>query len=416
MKKVCTSIDIGTDTIKIIVGEFYHDNVYVLAATTVKAKGMRKGLIVDPNLLINCIKDGISIINHKLGFEIKKTIVNIPDYNTKFMYVTGKTNIDNVVDTDCINRVIKDSIYNKLDDDYELVTVIPLEFIIDNDKTFEKPYGEYGNTIEVKGIMVSVPKKNIYSVISAVEGAGLEIVDLTLSGLSDYYEVKNDKLEGKIGAIINLGHETTNVSIINKGKLMNTETIQLGGYNIEKDISYMFGINIVDARVIKEKFSACHKRFTNLNETFEIKNNLGEIIKLNQLEVTEITMSRLTEILNLAKKQILLLTKKEIEYIVFTGGLTEIKSFKNLVYEIFGKNVIIYSVQDLGIRDNKYTSALGSIKYFVDKMNLRGKEYTMITEEDEELLLSSNDKKRKEKVVVSKIFKGFLKTKEEDNE
>lgn len=48
-------------------------------------------------------------------------------------------------------------------------------------------------------------------------------------------------------------------------------------------------------------------------------------------------MDRLAELLRLAQKQILLLTKQNISYIVITGGLTEIRAFKNLVYEILGK-------------------------------------------------------------------------------
>ena len=159
---------------------------------------------------------------------------------------------------------------------------------------------------------------------------------------------------------------------------MNTETIQLGGTNIDKDLAYMFNINIFDAREIKEKFASSHKRFIALNDTYEVKNTAGEIIKLNQIEVTEIVMDRLAEILELAKKQILLLTKQNISYIVITGGLTEIKAFKNLVFEILGKDVIIYTEDTLGIRDNKYTTALGMIKYFIEKMKNRGKEYSMI--------------------------------------
>ena len=112
----------------------------------------------------------------------------------------------------------------------------------------------------------------------------------------------------------------------------------------------------------------------------------------------------------------ILLTKKDIQYIVITGGLTEIKSFKNLVYEILGKDVIIYLMDEIGIRDNKYVTAMGMIKYFVNKMALRGKDYSMVSQEDEELLLTPDDKKRKEKVVVTKIFKGFIRNKEEKYE
>ena len=193
---------------------------------------------------------------------------------------------------------------------------------------------------------------------------------------------------------------------------MNTETIQLGGINIENDLAYVFGISIFDARTIKEKFASCHKRFTTLNDTYEVRNTAGEVIKLNQIEVTEVVMERLTQILNYAKKQILLLTKQDINYIIITGGLTEIKSFKNLVFEIFGKDVIIYTTTTLGTRDNKYTTCLGMIKYFCSKMESRGKNYSMISESDEEELVSVKSN-NKNKAKISKILGSIIGNKEE---
>ena len=38
--------------------------------------------------------------------------------------------------------------------------------------------------------MITAPKKNIYSVLSIMEGAGIEVADITISGVGDYYEVK----------------------------------------------------------------------------------------------------------------------------------------------------------------------------------------------------------------------------------
>lgn len=414
MKKIYTSIDIGSDSVKFLVGEATNNGVNILARTTVKAKGIRKGLIVDANLAVNTIRDGIKIINEDLGFPVKEVIVNVPDYNVKFMYVTGKIKLNGIIDTDCVNRVIKDSVYNKLDKDYELVTVIPLDFIVDDKENNPYPVGLEGSILEIKGIMISVPKKNIYSVLSVMSGAGLDVEDITISGLADYYQVKTPKMDDLIGAIINIGHETTNVSILNHGKLMNTETIQLGGVNVENDIAYVFGTNVIDARKIKEKFAVCHKRFTNINESYELVNNLGATVKLNQYEVSEVVQSRYAEILKLARKQVDLLTKKDLEYIVITGGATEIKAFKNLVYEILGKDVIIYLMDEIGIRDNKYTTALGMIKAFISKMAVRGKDYSMVSENDQELLLNPDVNKKNEKTVVSKILKGFIRNKEEN--
>ena len=415
MKKIYTAIDIGSDTIKFVTAENIKGKINVLAAHTEKSKGIRKGLIVDPNLAINSIKDGIKELRKSLGVNVNKVIVNIPDYNSKFMYVTSEVDISNedeIVLTEDVNKVIKSSVYSKIDNDYELVTVLPLTFILDG-KTIQEPIGKKGKKLGIKGIMITAPKKNIYSVLSVMEGAGLEVVDITISGLCDYFEVRNSSLDKKIGAIINIGHETTNVSIFNRGKLMNTETIQLGGINIDKDLSYMFNINVFDARIIKEKFASSHKRFIALNDVYEVKNTAGESIKLNQIEVTEIVMDRISEILDLARRQILLLTKQDISYIVITGGLTEIRAFKNLVYEIFGKDVIIYTEDTLGVRNNKYTTSVGMIKYFINKMEVRGKEYSMINEEMEQLLINPNNKNKKDKMRVTKIFGNFIGTKED---
>ena len=413
MKKIYTAIDIGSDTIKFVVGEYFKNKLNILATYEQKAKGIRKGLIVDPNLAINSIKDGIKEINNNLGIYIKKVIVGVPSYNAKFMFVTSEIEITgDAITTDDVNNLIKASVYSKVEQDYELITVLPLTFLIDGEKE-TKVVGKTGNKLEIKGIMISAPKKNVYSVLSVMEGAGLEVVDITVSALGDYYEVRNNNLDKNIGAIINLGHETTNVSVFSRGKLMNTETIQLGVINVDKDLAYMFNINVFDAREIKEKFASSHKRFIALNDVYEVKNTAGEVIKLNQIEVTEIVMDRLAELLRLAQKQILLLTKQNISYIVITGGLTEIRAFKNLVYEILGKDVIIYTEDTLGARNNKYTTSIGMIKYFIDKMEVRGKEYSMIDEQDEELLINPNNKNSKGKASITKIFGNFIGTKED---
>lgn len=415
MRKIYTSIDIGSDTIKFVVAELIGNQMHVLASNCIKSKGVRKGLIFDPNLTINAIKDGIKEINEDLGINIKKVIVNVASYEAKFMLVNGSVSIKDVngiVNYEDVSHVIKESVYAKLDSDYELVTVLPLEFMVDDKESGLKPTGLVGKKLSVKGIMISVPKKNVYSVLDVVEQAGLEVVDITLSGLGDYYEVKNDNLDKKVGLIINLGHETTTVSVINKGVLMNTDVVSLGGLNIDKDLSYVFGISVFDGRNLKEKFASSHKRFCQLNETYEIKNSLGEQLKLNQLEVSEVVMSRMREIFEYARKKALSLTKQEINYIIITGGLTEIKSFKNLAFEFFGKGVIIYTENTLGVRDNKYTSALGMLKYFHNKMDERGHDYSMLDMEDEQILITP-DTKTKNNTIISKFIENFIASKEE---
>ena len=415
MRNIYAGIDIGTYSCKFIVCEYFNNKVHVLASHSVNSKGIKKGLIIEPNLVVDCLLEGIKEINSMLGIEIKKVLVNVPDYNANFQTVKGSTLIkeNNIIGAVDINKAIKDSIYNKLEENYELVTMVPYKYIVDDTTEISKPIGKSGQKLEIEGIMISTPKKNIYSVLNIMEQVGLEVVDITIGGLSTYHEVKEKSFEKKTGAVINLGHETTTISIFEDGILINNETLQIGGINVEKDISYVFGVNLNDARIIKEKFASAHKRFCQINEIYEVKNNSNEMIKLNALEVSEVVMSRMVEILTLSKKQIRVLTNKEIDYIVLTGGLTEFKTFKNLAYEIFGKDVIIYNVTTLGCRNNKYVNSLGMIKYFIDKMECRGKEVSMLSIEEETALITPNNKIKKDNIIMNKIFGNLMAMKED---
>lgn len=414
VKKIYASVDIGTYSCKFVVGEYFDGKLHVLASHSVNSRGIRKGLIVEPDLVVDTILLGINEINSLLGIEIKKVIVNVPDYNVKFKRVVGDVFVDDgKVGINDINKVIKDSIYNKLDDNFELVTMLPISYKIDGANIVDRPLGKGTKKLGIEGIMVSTPKKNIYSVLNVLDKTGLEVVDIVVNGISTYYEIRDKHLENKVGAVINFGHETTTVSIIEDDIIVNNETLQIGGVNVEKDISYVFGVSREDGRVIKEKFASAHKRYCQLNEIFEVNNNSGELIKLNQLEVSEVVMSRMKEILMLAKKQIRMLSSNEVDYIVLAGGLTEIKSFKNLAYEIFGKDVIIYNVTTLGCRDNKYVNSLGMIKYFDYKMESRGKEVSMLSVEEETALITPNNKLKKDNLIMNKIFGNFMASKED---
>ena len=157
MKKIYTSIDIGTYSIKIVVGEYFNNKFHVLASSCVESKGLKKGLIVDANLVIESIKSGVKEVNETLGISIKKVIVNVPDYNAIFKNVHGCVDIrenNNIITNEDVNRVIKDSVYNMLDPGYELVTVVPIDYLIDNNEINGKPVGKSGQKLEIKGIMI----------------------------------------------------------------------------------------------------------------------------------------------------------------------------------------------------------------------------------------------------------------------
>lgn len=388
MKNIYTSLDIGTDTIKVVVCELYRNKLNLLAASSKKSKGIKKGVITDVDEALSSVKEAFDEVEAILGVKIKKVIASVPSYFAEFTYVKGEVSIDSedrVITGDHIVNVLQNAAKSKITPAKELVTILPIDFDIkDGLSGVKDPKGLVGEGLSTRAIMVTVPRKNVYSVVKLVESLGIEVVDISINGIGDYFVFKNKELDNKLGIVINVGYETTTVSLYNKGIIVKNAIIPLGGRNVDHDLAYIFNLNIKDAVRLKEKFALAHKLYAGVNDAYEVLNKDRESLKINQLEASEIIMSRLEEILLLAKKEISILTNREIQYIIVTGGTSSMTHFNYIASDIFGKDVIIGNVRLLGIRNNKYSSAVGNIIYFINKLKLRGIEYSMFSKNDVE--------------------------------
>ena len=340
MRKIISSMDIGSHTIKIVVGEIVKNKLNILAVSNTPSKGIKKGLIINAEAFMASLKKGINKIEETLGLKLRKTIVNIPADNANFSITEGSTTItneDSIVTGNDIARALQGCVYNKFRPSEELVTIMPIYFLIDGDQKVKDPKNIIAHRLGAKSVIVTTPKKNVYSVLTCLEKLGIEVIDITFNSVGDYYSAKNENLDNSVGAIVNLGHDITTVSIFNKGVLTNSKIIDLGGKNIENDISFIYKIKKDDAVYLKNNLALAHKRLAQASEKEKMTNRLGEEISINQYEVSEITMSRLQEILKIIKKEINLLTKKEIHYIIFTGGVTESADFNLVMEDVFLK-------------------------------------------------------------------------------
>ena len=412
MKKIYTSIDIGSDSIKVVTAEIFGKKVNVLASTAIKSEGIRKGLIVDGAKAIISVKEALTSVENMLGIKIDKVIASVPANGAEFALVDGYSTITNeekkVTGNDII-RCLQACVYNKIEENRELITALPIEFSLDEESGIKDPKGLIGNKLSVKAIMITVPKKNVDSVVSTLESMGIEVVDVILNSIGDYEQLKNENINSKVSGIINIGSDITTVSVFNKGILMNTKVIPIGGKNIDKDITYIYRLNLRDSRKLKENFAVAHKRFSKVNETFEIINNEGEKLKINQYEISEICMERLMEIIKIAKNELKDLTNKEISYIIITGGTSEFSGFNTLLNEFISKTLTVANMNIIGVRKNRFSSSVGMIKYFNEKLELRDRNYSMLDNEKQEELISIKKKNNfSNGSIIGKVFGHFF--------
>ena len=94
-RHIYTSIDIGSDSIKIVVCELLNNKLNLLAASSVKSKGIKMGLIVDPKEASKSVKEALTNIESQLGIEIKKVIASVPSNFAEFSFIKGNVEVNN---------------------------------------------------------------------------------------------------------------------------------------------------------------------------------------------------------------------------------------------------------------------------------------------------------------------------------
>lgn len=413
MRDIYTGIDIGSDSIKIVISEFLDNRFNILASTNVRSAGIKKGLIVDKDLVKNSLKLAIKEIEPSIGVKIDKAIVTVPSNNRRFSVVSGTAKVkseDSIITGEDISSALEDAVTEKLVNKESLVTVIPITFTVDDKDSVQDPKGLKGEYLEVKAVLVAAPKANIIPFLEIFDECGIEVEDITFGSIGDYYEARNNDMDKSLGAIINIGSETINVSIFNKGIIIKEENIDLGSKNIDKDISYVYGVDLTTSKTLKENFTVCSRRYADVNDVLELETKNGDKVIINQYEISEIVESRVVELLKLAKKQINNLTKRKISYIIVTGGISELTGFSYVVENTLGINASTLNITTIGIRNNKYSSVSGIIKYYHDKLKLRDQSLSMFDEQkiDDMLNNKKNIKKTTNDTIVSKVFGYFI--------
>ena len=409
MRKIYTSVDLGSNSIKIMTAEIYDKKLNVLAVSEVKSRGIKNGLIIDANEILSSLKEAISDIENKLSITIDKVVASVPSYYANFEIVNGEIDIsreDERVTGNDVVTVLKSAVIEKVKKDREIVTVIPIYFIVNGKKNIKDPKGLICKKLGVKAMMVTTPSKNVQSIISIFQSIGIDVVDVNLGPIADYNEFSNNNTNEGLTVIVNVGYDITTVSLFNKGIIINSEIIQIGGKNIDNDISYVFKIDKETSSKLKESFAVAHKKFSRVNEIKECITVNKDLISITQYDISQVVMSRLIEILKLAKKQSYLLTNREISYIIITGGSSEIPGMSYLVEDVFGDTAHVGNIDTIGIRNNKYSVVSGLIRCFDSKLNLRDKEFSMVDFDGENISkkinLSDNNS------VLSKVFGYFF--------
>ncbi len=391
MDDIYTGIDIGTDSIKIVVCEKTNDKYHVLASISSKSVGIEYGFIKDMKAAVSSIKEAVKKVNSILGIKINKVIACVPPVGCQMDIVSGSCDIIdyNEITGKDVSNVLLDALRYERPENYELVTAMPINFTIDDEESVKDPKGLKGSKLDTRVVVSTTEKEPLYRILEALKLSGLEVIDICYSSFGDYYALSSKKYDNLVGAIINIGEESTNVSVFNRGIQIKNGVVPIGSKSVDKDLTYVFKSKLSESREIKENFAVALSTYADSNDIWTIKIDKTTTKDINQVGVSKVVEARVREILKLAKNEIKNLTNREIRYIIITGGLTELAGFQYLVEQEFGFIAKIGNTNTTGIRHNKYSSCYGIIKFFNNKLELRQKKYSMFDIEEIEKLRSA---------------------------
>lgn len=375
---IYVSLDIGTSSVKVIIGEMVNDSLNIIGVGNVKSEGLRKGSIVDIDETVHSIKRAVEQAERMIGMKINQVIVGVTGNHVSLLPCHGVVAVssDNrEITNEDVARVIDAAQVVSIPPEREIIDVIPKQFIVDGLDEINDPRGMIGVRLEMEGTIITGSKTILHNTLRCVERAGLEILDIGLQPLAAgaFALSKDEKNMGV--AMIDIGGGSTTVAVFENGHLRGTSVIPVGGDHITKDLSIGLRTTTEEADKLKIKHGHAFYDHASEDEFFEVPIiGSDQQQQFNQLEVADIIEARMEEIFSLVQDELKIMNIRELPGgFVLTGGIANMQGVLELAQDIFQSRVRIAIPDYIGVREPQYTTAVGLIQFAYKNAKLKGK-------------------------------------------
>ncbi len=250
-----TGLSIGTSRVTCIIGEPGDGGLLeIVGVGSAEARGLRKGVIVNPENAVEAIRHAVEAAERMSGLEAEEVTINlagshIMGFNGQaIVAVSGR---DREITADDVRRAIDSACAIQLPAGREIVDRLPQEFIVDDQDGINDPVGMIGARLAVKVHIVTSPVTARQNAINAVNRAGLVVSDMVLDQLASAEASLTDEDKEFGSAVVDVGAETTGLVIFQRGSVQHTAVFALGGAHFTNDIAFGLRTPIPEAEKIK---------------------------------------------------------------------------------------------------------------------------------------------------------------------
>ncbi|HET7628783.1 MAG TPA: cell division protein FtsA [Bacillales bacterium] len=377
--EIYVSLDIGTSNVKVIIGEMSGDALNIIGVGIEKSEGIKKGSIVDIDETVRSIQKAVEKAERMVGLSINSVIVGVTGNHVELQPCHGIVAVSSEnreIGNEDIARVMDAAQVIPLPPEREIIDVIPRQFIVDGLDEINDPRGMIGVRLEMEGTIITGSKTILHNLLRCVEKAGLQIADICLQPLAAG-SIALSRDEKNLGvALIDIGGGSTTLSVFKEGALQATSVIPVGGDHITKDISIGLRTTTEEAEKVKMKHGHAFIDFASEDETFIVTRIGGSNQQeYNQVDLAAIIEPRVEEVLELAAKELYRGGFKDLPGgFVLTGGIVAMPGVLELAEDMLNQNVRVAVPDYIGVREPKYTTAVGLIEFTYRNVKVQGKE------------------------------------------
>ncbi len=331
-KDFIVAIELGSSKITGIAGQKNLDgSITVLAVAKEDSSAcIRKGVVYNIDKTAQCLTSIVKKLETQLKTSITRVYVGVGGQSIRSVrnIITKDLPADTIV-TDAMVDELVDANRNTNYPDQEILDTAVQEYRVDSQYQ-QDPVGIQCTRLEGNYLNI-LQRKTFYKNFNmCFEVAGLQIAEMLNAPLALADAVLSEQERRSGCALVDIGADTTTVSVYSKNILRHLAVIPLGSDNITKDIATL-QMEEADAEKMKLKYATAYTDNNDIDNN--LKYSIDQERSVESRRFIEIVEGRLEEIIENAWYQIPSeFYDKLLGGIIITGGGSNMKDIERAFY------------------------------------------------------------------------------------
>jgi cell division protein FtsA len=303
MKQIL-GLDLGNQNFRLVLGtQTKNFKPKIICVLERPSEGLSKGSIVDFESFVKSLKKTLDEFKGIVGHLPKNVVINVmgPHFSVK----VGKgaapiSRADGEISETDTGQVLEKSKNISVSPNKIIAHVISREYKVDDLEGIKDPVGMHGIKLEVESLIVEVFHPNIKTIKKAFDEIDYKIEDMVFTPLASASVCLSKKQEEVGTAILDLGAESTNLSVYEDGKILTTTSFPVGANHITHDIAICLKTSLDIAEKIKLSYGSAIASEVSRKDTIDLSKVSRELdAEISKKYLAEIIEARLEEIFDL---------------------------------------------------------------------------------------------------------------------